>query len=111
MMGSIEKNIENILSTIGIDAYYLYRPSEMLENAVFSYTQKYMAYADNKPKVCEYDILINNYVKLERNISEIRDEIIKVMVEKGFKIQPIPTPQKEKDFINIALRFKGIKFI
>lgn len=110
-MESIEEVIENILSSIDIDAYYLYRPSEMVENAVFSYTQKYIAYADNKPKVCEYDILINNYVKLERNISETRDQIIRVMVEKGFKIQPIPTPQKENDFINIALRFKGIKFI
>ena len=107
----IEQLIEDVLSSEGIEAYYLIRPAELKENAVYSYTMKPISHADNELKAYEYSIIINIYVNLDRDISTIRDNVVKAMELKGFKIKAIPSPNIEKDFINIAMQFKIAKFI
>lgn len=107
----IEQLIEEVLASEGIEAYYLMRPTELKENAIYSYTMKPISYADNQLQAYEYSIIINIYVNLDRDISTIRDNAVKAMELKGFKVQSIPTPNIEKDFINIALQFKIAKFI
>lgn len=107
----MEDLINEALSSVGIDAYYLYRPNLLGENAVYTYTMKPIAYADNEIKAFEYSILINIFVTLDKDISLIRDNVINAMQNRGFKLQQVPIPNKEKDFINIALRFKGAKFL
>lgn len=106
MMESIETIVERTLYLVGIDAYYLYRPNELEENAVFTYTMKTGTYSDNKLLDIEYTALINTYVKLERDINNVRNKILEAMSEQGFSVEPIPSPRREGDFINIALRFK-----
>lgn len=107
----IERLIEEVLSSEGIESYYLTRPAELKENAVYSYTMKPISYADNELQAYEYSIIINIYAGLDRDISTIRDNVIKAMSKEGFKIQPVPSPNIEKDFINIVLKFKIAKFI
>lgn len=107
----IEQLIEDVLASEGIESYYLTRPAELKENAVYSYTMKPISHADNQLQAYEYSIIINIYVKLGRDISTIRDNVVKAMTLNGFKIKAIPSPNIEKDFVNIALQFKIAKFI
>lgn len=111
MLDSIETIVENTLYSAGVDAYYLYRPSEVEENAVFNYTMKPVGHFDNEVHGFEYSLLINTYVNIDRDINKVRDKIIEAMTGEGFRLQPVPTPQKEKDYINIALRFKITKYV
>lgn len=105
----MENYIEEALRSIDLEAFYLYRSNELKECIVYSYTLKGASWADNKRTLNSYSILLNAYVDLNRDISQIRDDIIKAMEEKGFKLQPVPAPNKEKDQINIALRFKIVR--
>lgn len=104
----IENLISKALEGLDMENYYLYRPNERAECIVYSYTYRGKVYADNQCKTKEYTILLNCYVSVDKDISFERDRIIKVMKEYGFKLQPVPTPNKEGDFINIALMFKII---
>ena len=102
----IEGHIEEALKVTGLESYYLYRTNELQECIVYSYTYKPAIKADNEVLSYEYSILLNTYVSLEKDITAVRDKVIGAMAEAGYKLQPVPTPQKEKDLINIALRFK-----
>ena len=105
----MENLIEEALTATGLESYYLYRPNELKECIVHSYTYKSALWADNECKANEYTILLNAYIGLDKSISSVREKIIQAMEGKGFKLQPVPTPQRLKDHINIALMFKIIK--
>ncbi len=104
----IENLISKALEGLDMENYYLYRPNERAECIVYSYTYRGKSYADNELKVKEYTVLLNCYVSVDKDISFERDRIIKAMQKSRFKLQPVPTPNKEGDFINIALMFKKI---
>ena len=104
----MENLISKAVEGLDMENYYLYRPNERSECIVYSYTYRGKVYADNQCKTKEYTILLNCYVSVDKDISFERDRIIKAMQKGGFKLQPVPTPNKEGDFINIALMFKKI---
>lgn len=105
----IELFIEESLKNISLVPYYLYRPSEIQNCIVYSYTYKSALESDNEVKAWEYSVLLNVFVDEQQDISAVRDAVIKAMQSNGFKLQPVPTPQRDKSLINIALRFKIIR--
>ncbi|MGL5152979.1 MAG: hypothetical protein ACRC7N_20670 [Clostridium sp.] len=107
----MENLIVDTLKDIELEAYYLTRPSELMECIVFNYIFKPCCNADNEIKAYEYTVLLNLYVKSDYDISDLRDRVIKAMSIAKFKIQQVPSPQVGKDFIEIALPFKIKKFI
>lgn len=106
----MEDCISNALKEVDMDTFYLTRGDKLREGIVYSYTFEAKKFADNRETITEYNILLNVYVKAEKSISSIRDQVIKAMKKNGFKSKPVPTPNIEGDYVNMALLFKYYKF-
>lgn len=91
----MSERIKNALQNIGIPCYFLTRGKNNVECIVYNYISSPLYYADNTIKATRYTVLLNVYLKANRDIEQMKADILETMREYGFQGGTMATTMPE----------------